>query len=157
MAHVVRALGGQRLTERAVGFDRGTVRKGEHELRTGIVCVDGRAGNRRRGVLERLPNLERDMRNVVDCWSQTDPRFRTTQRYSDLTVAEVVQRLIEDKGPEVHSRRTRFMERMVGFADSSALDIKLAYYSPYHSKYNPAERPWAVLEKRCNGTRARHD
>ena len=100
MAQVVRALGrgGQRLAEAVLGFDRGTVRKGEHELRTGVVCCDGRAGNKRTGVLDRLPNLEKDIRDVVDCWSQTDPRFKTTRRYSKLSVDEVVGKLLQDKG-----------------------------------------------------------
>lgn len=306
MAQVVRTLGwgGQRRAEAVLGFDRGTVRKGEHELRTGVVCCDGRAGNKRKGIVERLPNLEKDIRDVVDCWSQTDPRFKTSKRYSKLSVDEVVGKLLQDKGydpvelpsnetirklmlklgyklrrvrkakpkkkipqtdaifeqlhkvhaqaaqlpqvlrvcmdakatvkigelcrggmswvivkaldhdfepdailtpidillpehdelhlyfvqgiatadtyvdvlthfwetnrqrfpkvdtllinqdngPEVHSRRTQYMARMVEFVDNSALKIHLAYYPPYHSKYNPAERPWARLEKWWNGS-----
>ena len=48
-----------------------------------------------------------------------------------------------DNGPENHSRRTQFLKRMVGFAHEHRLDIDLAYYPPYHSKYNPVERCWA--------------
>jgi len=59
--------------------------------------------------------------------------------------------LNQDNGPEVHSRRTQFMARIVEFADISDMTIRLAYYPPYHSKYNPAERPWAVLENEWNG------
>ena len=29
--------------------------------------------------------------------------------------------------------------------------IQLAYYPPYHSKYNPIERVWGVLENHWNG------
>jgi transposase len=29
--------------------------------------------------------------------------------------------------------------------------VSLAYYPPYHSKYNPVERVWGVLEKDLNG------
>jgi hypothetical protein len=29
--------------------------------------------------------------------------------------------------------------------------IRLAYYPPYHSKYNPVERCWGVLENHWNG------
>lgn len=57
----------------------------------------------------------------------------------------------QDNGPEVHSRRTQFMARMVRFADENEMAIRLAYYPPYHSKYNPAERPWAILENEWNG------
>jgi hypothetical protein len=28
----------------------------------------------------------------------------------------------------------------------------LAYYPPYHSKYNPIERVWGVLERHWNGS-----
>lgn len=56
-----------------------------------------------------------------------------------------------DNGPENHSRRTQFMKRLVEFARKYQLHITLAYYPPYHSKYNPIERCWAVLEKHWNG------
>ena len=56
-----------------------------------------------------------------------------------------------DNGPENHSRRTQFLKRMVGFARGYQLDIELAYYPPYHSKYNPIERCWGILELHWNG------
>ena len=56
-----------------------------------------------------------------------------------------------DNGPENHSRRTQFLKRMVGFAHEYRLDIDLAYYPPYHSKYNPVERCWGILELHWNG------
>ena len=40
---------------------------------------------------------------------------------------------------------------MVQFADWSGLEIRLVYYPPYHSKYNPIERCWSALEKKWNG------
>jgi hypothetical protein len=51
-----------------------------------------------------------------------------------------------DNGPENHSRRTQFLYRMVQFAQKHQLTVQLAYYPPYHSKYNPIERCWGVLE-----------
>ena len=50
-------------------------------------------------------------------------------------------------GPENHSRRTQFLKRIVEFAHQYRLNIRLAYYPPYYSKYNPIERTWGVLEK----------
>jgi hypothetical protein len=304
VAGVVRMLGrgGQRRAENELGWDRGTIRKGEHELATGVEFPDRRAGCKRKCIDDRLPNLRQDIRKVVECWCQTDPRFRSTERYTRLSVSEVVNRLIDDmgyedlelpsnetirkvmhalgfrlrkvqktkpkkteqtdgiferlhevnahadsspnelricmdakavvkigpfsrggkswvevqacdhdfqpdavltpidillpeydelhlyfvrgtatadtyvdvlehfweanrsrfdavdtlvinqdNGPEVHSRRTQYMARLVGFADTSKLKVRLAYYPPYHSKYNPAERPWAVLENAWRG------
>jgi hypothetical protein len=51
-----------------------------------------------------------------------------------------------DHGPENHSRRTQFLHRMVRFAWKYQLWVQLVYYPPYHSKYNPIERCWGVLE-----------
>ncbi len=57
-----------------------------------------------------------------------------------------------DNGPESHSRRTQFMARLVEFARRYRLTVRLAYYPPYHSKYNPIERCWGILEQHWNGT-----
>lgn len=57
----------------------------------------------------------------------------------------------QDNGPENQSRRTQFLKRMVGFACDHELLIRLAYYPPYHSKYNAIERCWGILENHWNG------
>ena len=57
-----------------------------------------------------------------------------------------------DNGPENHSHRTQFMHRLVQFAAQFRLTVRLAYYPPYHSKYNPIERCWGILEQHWNGT-----
>jgi transposase len=56
-----------------------------------------------------------------------------------------------DNGPETHSRRSQFLLRMVEFAHTFKLTIRLAYYPPYHSKYNAVERCWGILENHWNG------
>lgn len=40
---------------------------------------------------------------------------------------------------------------MVEFAHRYGLRVRLAYYPPYHSKYNPIERCWRILEHHWNG------
>jgi len=57
-----------------------------------------------------------------------------------------------DNGPECHSRRTQFIHRLAAFAQRTGLTLQLAYYPPYHSKYNPVERCWGVLENHWNGS-----
>jgi transposase len=57
-----------------------------------------------------------------------------------------------DNGPENHSRRTQFMQRLVEFAHKYQINIRLVYYPPYHSKYNPVERCWGRLEQHWNGS-----
>lgn len=56
-----------------------------------------------------------------------------------------------DNGPECNGRRSQFLFRMVEFADTTGLVVRLVYYPPYHSKYNSIERYWAGLEKSWNG------
>ncbi len=43
------------------------------------------------------------------------------------------------------------MKRMVEFSNTHKLNLRLAYYPPCHSKYNPIERVWGVLENHWNG------
>lgn len=58
----------------------------------------------------------------------------------------------QDNGPENSSSRTQFMKRIVDFALQFKLTVQLAYYPPYHSKYNPVERTFGWLEKHWNGS-----
>jgi len=60
--------------------------------------------------------------------------------------------LNQDNGPENHSRRTQFMRRLTDWVDDQQLTLQLAYYPPYHSKYNPIERVWGFLEQHWNGS-----
>jgi len=57
-----------------------------------------------------------------------------------------------DNGPHVNSHRSQFIKRMVELADKIGVRIHLIYYPPYHSKYNPIERCWGILETHWNGT-----
>ncbi len=83
---------------------------------------------------------------VVDCleawWAKMGPQHPL--------VTELV--IDTDGGPETNGQRTQFLARMVGFSRASGLRIRLVYYPPYHSKYNPIERCWAAMEKHWNAT-----
>lgn len=100
MARTVRALGeeGQRLVERELGWNRGTIRKGLHERERGIVCLDVFSARGRKRREEHLPNLLRDITAIVDGQSQADPQFRTKRLYTRLTVTEVRRQLIAQFG-----------------------------------------------------------
>lgn len=90
--------GGQRCAERELGWNRVTLRKGSHELRTGITCLDNAAGRGRKRAEERLPHLLADLQEIVDGQSQTDPQFKSNRLYTRLTTAEVRRQLIAQKG-----------------------------------------------------------
>ena len=95
MARTVRALGegGQRRAEEELGWNRGTIRKGEHELKSGLVCVDAFPLRGRKRSEEHLPNLLKDLSTIVDGQSQADPQFRSTRLYTRLTAPEVRHQL----------------------------------------------------------------
>ena len=57
----------------------------------------------------------------------------------------------QDNGPENSSRRTQYVKRLLGFARQYEVEVRLACYPPYHSKYNPIERCWGALEQHWSG------
>ncbi|MDP2815178.1 MAG: hypothetical protein Q8O19_00690 [Rectinemataceae bacterium] len=56
-----------------------------------------------------------------------------------------------DNGPENSGVRSQWLKRLVEFSALENIKIELAYYPPYHSKYNPIERVFGVLENYWNG------
>ena len=83
---------------------------------------------------------------IVDCLEQ----WWETNKDRNSHINQLVLNL--DNGPQNASCRTQFMKRLVEFSDKYNLEIVLAYYPPYHSKYNPVERSWGVLENHWSGT-----
>ncbi len=84
------------------------------------------------------------MDSLYSWWEQLPVGQRETSDQIQLKV---------DNGPESSGRRTQFLKRIVEFADQTGKAIQLLYYPPYHSKYNPIERCWGILEKHWNGAR----
>jgi hypothetical protein len=305
MAKVVTQLGpgGQSQAVRELGWNRGTLRKGLHELNGGVTCIDNYTARGRKPCETQLPTLLEDLQAIVDGQSQIDPKFKSTRLYVRLSVREIRHQLLEqhgyldhelpsnetlrqklnqlgyhqrrvkktkpqkkipetdaifeqlrqinqeadtnpstlrisvdakatvklgpfdrggktracttacdhdfatrtvtpygiflpqteelflyfvsskltsdcivdilqdwwqtirfqrphlqtlvinqDNGPENNSSRTQFMKRLVEFAQTHQVEVQLAYYPPYHSKYNPIERVWAILENHWNGS-----
>jgi hypothetical protein len=102
MARTVKELGrgGQQRAARELRWGRMTIRKGMHELDSGVMCVDAFALRGRKRAEVHLPNLLADMRAIVDSQSQADPQFRYNRLYTRLTAAEVRRQLIAQKGYE---------------------------------------------------------
>jgi len=82
---------------------------------------------------------------LVDCLVRWWESLR--ERFAHITTLVINL----DNGPESHSRRTQFMQRMVDFVQHYGMTVRLAYYPPYHSKYNAIERCWGILENHWNG------
>ena len=108
MARTVKELGrgGQRMAEGELGWNRGTIRKGRHELESGVAYADNFSARGRKPVEVHLPNLLNDIRELVDSQSQVDPQFRTRRLYCRLSAGEVRRQLIAQKGYRDHELPT---------------------------------------------------
>jgi hypothetical protein len=104
MARTVKELGkgGQRLAERELGWNRGTIRKGTHEVESGIALEDKFSARGRKRAEVHLPNLLNDIRDIVDNQSQADPQFRSQRLYCRLSAVAVRRQLIAQKGYSEH-------------------------------------------------------
>lgn len=111
------------------------------------------------GILE----LTRGTRDIHQPWLAFGHSKETSDFMADAIELWWTERRLEhsgvtklqvelDNGPEINSSRTQFMKRMVDLSDQTGLEIELVYLPPYHSKYNPIERFWGVLEQHWNGT-----
>ena len=90
--------GSARKTERALGWDRVSIQRGLDSLKTGIPYRDNYQARGRKKSEELLPNLEADIRDLVDGSAQADPKFQTTFRYLKVSAQAVRDQLIVEKG-----------------------------------------------------------
>jgi hypothetical protein len=134
-------------------FSRGGVARGQEFVRAADHDMHPQAVLAPAGILE----VDNDQLNIIFGTSRDTSDFVAdclelwwTNRQS---VHPGVRRLLVDldNGPEIASSRTQFMKRLVAFSDRHQLTLELAYYPPYHSKYNLIERCWGILENHWNG------
>lgn len=89
--------GSARIAERTFGWGRDAVQKGLDELSTGEIIPDApKTGCP--GFFRRIPNLQDDIRSLVDPNSQTHPTFATSFRYTRMTAKAVINALVKEKG-----------------------------------------------------------
>lgn len=74
--------GSARRAETVLGWNRNSVQLGLHERRTGLICVDNYGARGRHKSEEIMPNLEADIRALVDPQSQADPKFQSTLNFN---------------------------------------------------------------------------
>ncbi len=134
MARTVRELGagGHSVAERELGWNRGTIRKGMHELTSGFTCADAFQLRGRKSAEAHLPHLLADITAIVDSQSQADPQFRSRRLYTRLTAAEVRRQLIAQQGYTAEELPTR---------ETIALKLNALGYSPKKvAKTQPQKR-----------------
>ncbi len=84
--------GGLSYCARELGWDFKTMQKGSQELESGLDFRDVRENQGRKRVEETLPNLLADMK------SQTDATFQSQRLYTRLSVREMREQLIVQRG-----------------------------------------------------------
>lgn len=121
--------GSARKAERIFGWNRQSVQLGLHERRTGFICVDHYQGRGRHKSEVLLPDLEADIRSLVDTQSQADPKFQSTFVYARISARAVREALITQKGYSEEQLPTR---QTIG-------DIlnRLGYRLKKHKRPNP--------------------
>lgn len=101
--------GSARKAETVLGWSRHSVQLGLHERRTGIVCVDNYRFRGRPKSETRLPNLEADVRSLVDAQAQADPKFQSPLLYARISARAVRAALVSEAGysqSELPTRQT---------------------------------------------------
>lgn len=99
--------GSARKAETIFGWCRISVELGLHERRTGIICVDNYRARGRHKSEEKLPNLETDIRFLVDAQAQADPKFQSTFLYARISAKAVREALLSQKGYTEEALPTR--------------------------------------------------
>jgi len=90
--------GSFRRAEKEMGWGRETVRKGMGEAETGILCYDNFQSRGRKKTEEKLPYIEKDIRDIAGPHAQTDPDFGNAFLHIKITAKAVREALIREKG-----------------------------------------------------------
>jgi transposase len=105
--------GSARKAESYFGWSRETVKLGQMEERTGITCLGNYSARGRKRMEKKFPELEKDIREIVDRESQTDPKFQTEKKFCKISAAAVCTMLEEEKGYDQGSFSQQTMNTML--------------------------------------------
>ena len=89
--------GSVRRAERQFGWGRETIQKGLHEQRTGLRCIENFAARGRPRWEAENPQRANDIREIVEPRTQADPELKSARRYTNMSAAEVLEALREQK------------------------------------------------------------
>jgi hypothetical protein len=121
--------GSARKAETVFGWNRDSIQLGLQERRTGILCADNYRARGRNKTEELLPNIEADIRSLVDVQAQADPKFQTTFAYARISARAVREALVSEKGYDEAQLPTR---QTIG-----EILNRLGYRLKKHKKQNP--------------------
>ena len=86
--------GSARKAESVMGWNRRSVQLGLHERRTGLRCVDNYQARGRHKSEQVLPDLEADIRSLVDAQAQADPKLKSSFLYARISARAVRNRMV---------------------------------------------------------------
>lgn len=121
--------GSARKAESVMGWKRTSVQTGLHERRTGLICVDNYRARGRQKSEKNLPNLETDIKSLVDGQAQADPQMKSTFAYTQVSARAVREALITEKGYQA--------EKLVTRQTIGAVMNRLGYRLKKSKKQNP--------------------
>jgi len=109
--------GSPRRAETLFGWGRATVKAGLDALQTGVGRPDQFFQRGRPQTEEKFPDLEKDIRRLVEPVCQVDPKFQSPFLYTRMTARAVGKALLEEAGyqaTEIPSERTcrRLLNRL---------------------------------------------
>lgn len=109
--------GSARKAETYLGWNRQAVILGQKEKETGIVCKDNYQARGRKKTELGKPNIEADIKSLVDSQAQADPKLKSTfcyARISASSVREALELSSYEQDSQLPSRQTigKILNRM---------------------------------------------
>lgn len=101
--------GSARKAETYLGWNRQAVILGQKEKETGIVCKDNYQARGRKKTELVLPNIEADIKSLVDSQAQADPKLKSTFCYARISaraVREALELSSYEQDSQLPSRQT---------------------------------------------------
>ena len=115
MAEATEALcaGNARLAEERFGWGRETIKKGLHELKQGIRCLENFPARVRPRWEEKHPQLAQDIRAIVEPRTQADPELQSPRRYTNMSAKDVREALLGKGYAEVDLPKERTLRNIL--------------------------------------------
>jgi len=105
--------GSARSAETIFNWGRKTVKLGQKELETGIICVGNFSARGCSRTEDKYENLEKDIKDLVENDTQTDPKFQTPKRFCKISARSVNTMLKEEKGYKEGAFKVRTMSNIL--------------------------------------------
>ena len=90
--------GSPRNAETQMGWSRKAVQRGLAEMKGGKIIINEIETRGRKKTEEKLPNIVKDIEDLIEGESQADPKFQSTFAYVKLSGRTLREKLIEEKG-----------------------------------------------------------